>query len=460
MLGAGAALVALVLGVALSRGGRHAVPPTAAQARCSADREALKTLVEADAGAVNLGSVQPATISQLLALPAPSDLPAVTRIAPTELGVRSVSVTMISARLQSDGSIHVLLADPAGSSGSPELAAEFPVATACGSSANRAAAQAMSDAREALVTAFGLPSATGDAPLWRTATLDAALLFMRPADQPGSAGNGIELAPVLGLHLGTATAPVTRADLQAATAAYRQDVATALQTLTGQTDALAAAVDAGDLERARSLWLDAHLGYVRLGAAYDTFGAFDTRIAGRADGLAMGVDDPAFAGFLRLEYGLWHGQTAGQLAPIADQLAVNVHGLVTAFSGLQTDPLDLPRRAHEILENGLQFELTGDADEGSHTTLATLRADVDATRAVLAPLEPVIRPRQPVLWTVVTAGLSALAARLDAFRQPDGSWLPLAQLTRSQREQLNGTVGQLLEQLAEVPDAAAPAPGP
>lgn len=47
-----------------------------------------------------------------------------------------------------------------------------------------------------------------------------------------------------------------------------------------------------------------------------------------------------------------------------------------AFPTQDFDPGDLPLRAHEILENALQFELTGDTDEGSGTNLATVDSNL------------------------------------------------------------------------------------
>ena len=36
----------------------------------------------------------------------------------------------------------------------------------------------------------------------------------------------------------------------------------------------------------------------------------DDAIDGSPDGLPDGVNDPSFTGFYRIEYGLWHGQSA------------------------------------------------------------------------------------------------------------------------------------------------------
>ena len=166
-------------------------------------------------------------------------------------------------------------------------------------------------------------------------------------------------------------APLFNSQLPLAMLRYRIAVAPILKQLGADTNWLVAAVRAGNMRAARKLWLPAHLDYARLGVAYGTFGALDAQINGRPTGLARGVRDPQFRGFLRLEYGLWHGQSRATLAPIASALGQTVHTLLARASSPRTlwVDSDLPLRAHEILENTLQFELTGETDEGAVTPL-------------------------------------------------------------------------------------------
>jgi iron uptake system EfeUOB component EfeO/EfeM len=245
--------------------------------------------------------------------------------------------------------------------------------------------------------------------------------------------------------------PIDPDDLDAAGYTYRDSVTAGLRTLAAATDGLRTLVDAGSLAQARNQWLVAHLDYERLGAAYDTFGPFDDEIDGRPDGLPLGVNDPGWTGFRRLEYGLWHDQSPATLTGVADQLDANVHGLVAAFPHQLLINTDLPLRTHEILENALQFEMTGDTDEGSHTNLATVRANVDGTVTTLDAIAPYLKVRNPALLASVQAGLANLATALDAYRGLDGTWTPVQSLTQPEREQLDGTISALLEQLSMIP---------
>ncbi|MER6572388.1 iron uptake transporter permease EfeU [Streptomyces sp. NPDC001093] len=245
--------------------------------------------------------------------------------------------------------------------------------------------------------------------------------------------------------------PVSEQDLAAPLKAYKTYVEQGLDTLVTQTHTLDDDIEHGHLDKARTDWLTAHRTYASLGAAYGTFEDYDKKIDGRADGLPDGEKDKDFTGFLRLEYGLWHGQSASDLTAPARQLATDVAGLRKAFPSQDFDPGDLPLRAHEILENTLQFELTGDTDEGSGTGLATADANLAGTRELLTVLEPLLTRRAPKLLPTVDADIARVQKLLDAAH--DGThWTPVGQLAQTDRQRLNGATGQLLEDLAPIPD--------
>ncbi|WP_141208530.1 iron uptake transporter permease EfeU [Streptomyces griseorubiginosus] len=248
-----------------------------------------------------------------------------------------------------------------------------------------------------------------------------------------------------------AVVPVSEQDLSGPLQQYRSYVDKGLATLAGQTRTLAADIKGKHLGKARADWLTAHLTYSSLGAAYGTFEDFDQKINGRADGLPGGVHDKDFAGFHRVEYGLWHGESAASLTAPAQQLATEVAGLRKAFPHQDFDPSDLPLRAHEILENTLQFELTGDTDEGSGTNLATSDANLAGTRELLTVLRPLLTTRAPHLLPTVDADAARLQTLLDAARH-GGTWTPVTRLGATVRAQVDGATGQLLEDLSPVPD--------
>ncbi|WP_425508511.1 EfeM/EfeO family lipoprotein [Streptomyces roseirectus] len=235
-----------------------------------------------------------------------------------------------------------------------------------------------------------------------------------------------------GVRSGPAALPVTQQDLIPPTLAYQRWIQARTVELAEKTDVLAADVDRGDLAAARADWLPAHLVYERMGAAYGTFGDADEAINGDA------------TGFHRVEQGLWHGESAASLRAPADRLDAAVHALQKSWPDERMDPADVGLRAHEIMENAVQFELTGRTDHGSGTNLATTRANLDGTRQLLTFLRPLLKTRD--------AGLTALDAAMNRAQHTLDTvdTKPLAQLTRAQREKVDADVGALVERLADV----------
>lgn len=249
--------------------------------------------------------------------------------------------------------------------------------------------------------------------------------------------------------------PVTSTDLLGPLHQYQTYVDAGVADLVTRTDALNSAVTSGNVAQAKAAWLTAHLAYETLGAAYGAFGDYDGEINGTAAGLPGGVADAGFTGFHRVEYGLWHGEAQASLAAAAAQLDGYVHGLQHDLPQLQPQPNDLGLRAHEILENTLQFELTGQTDYGSGSNLATAQANLAGDREVVSVLRPLLASRFPGLSDVDNWS-ARFGALLDGLRQPDGSWPPISQVPQQTREKLNGTLGQLVEDLSPIATITEP----
>jgi iron uptake system component EfeO len=250
-----------------------------------------------------------------------------------------------------------------------------------------------------------------------------------------------------------ASLPVTYNDLIPAAKAYQNYVEAGLKTLNGEATTLASDVASGDLAKARADWLPAHLEYESLGAAYDAFGPYDNEIDGRAD--ALGVSSPKWTGFYRLEYGLWHGQSAAVLKPVSAKLRADVAALLSSWPSQEIQLIDIGLRTHEILENALQYQLTGHDDYGSGTTLATTLANVRGTFELLSLLHPLLATRYPELPAVYT-WLDRLQSLLQKAHSPNGAWLPVSALAPATRADIVAACDQALEELAPIASITEP----
>lgn len=235
--------------------------------------------------------------------------------------------------------------------------------------------------------------------------------------------------------------PVTRGDLIPVALAYGRWVGTRLPVLQQQVAALSADAEEGDLAAAKHDWLAAHTTYETLGAAYDAFGDVGDQIDGLPrDGLT---------GFHLVESQLWGGAAPATVAASTAQLAAEVGSLAGTFADAEIDPGAIALRAHEIVEVAVQDVLTGAADAGSGTELATIDANLEGAAQALAPLHDILAPRYADLDRT-TQALQRTRTLVESFRAADGTWTPLAGLDRAQRERLDAALDQDAELLAPV----------
>jgi iron uptake system component EfeO len=102
----------------------------------------------------------------------------------------------------------------------------------------------------------------------------------------------------------------------------------------------------------------------------------------------------------------------------------------------------------------LQFELTGRTDFGSHSSLATVSANLAGTRTLLDILTPLLRPRYRAL-DQATSALARAQADVAAERR-GGRWIALQSLPRPRRERIDSDVSELTELLAPVASILEP----
>jgi high-affinity iron transporter len=250
-----------------------------------------------------------------------------------------------------------------------------------------------------------------------------------------------------------AVKPVTASELEVPNLQYQAYAAADLVTLQGDVSRIQADLAAGDLAAARQDWLTAQLDWERVGASYDSFGAAGLAVDGLPGGLPLGVNDPGFTGLHRLEYGLYHGQSAAELLPVVAKLSTGITTVQDQLSsaGEVGDPVNLPVRAHEILEDALRDHLSGLDDEGAGAAYPETYADTQVTATILGELQPLITARAPKLMPVLRTQLAALQAALLATRS-GGQWVPVSQVPLAAGEQVDSAIGALLGNLATIPD--------
>ncbi|HTU73069.1 MAG TPA: iron uptake transporter permease EfeU [Trebonia sp.] len=270
-----------------------------------------------------------------------------------------------------------------------------------------------------------------------------AAMSSAPVTVSGSATTADPVAP----------APVTVAELTPPNDKYQAYAAGVAVKLEADVTLIQGDLKRGDIARAKVDWLAAQLEWERIGASYDSFGQLGLNVDLLPTTLPRGVNDPGFIGLHRLEYGLWNGQGAAELLPVANQLAANVTAVRKSLTtdDLAGDPTQLPIRAHEILEDALRDHLSGIDDNGAGAAYPMTYADLQVDEVVVGYLGSLISTRQPGLLQTIQGEQAALAKALLATRS-GSTWLPAAQVPLSKRQDVDSAIDVLLESLSSVPD--------
>ncbi len=161
---------------------------------CGKERWLVKTLSDADASTVNLTPVA-STVSDLVLLPTPAQLPQAHRIAPTELQVYKVRAVLIEFKREEDDDIHLVLADPADRS--KTMIAEIP-APNCADTGR--VEKMLETPRCEFVSTFGEPTRSHWTQSGAMIELTGVGFFDFQHHQNGVAPNAIELHPVLDIR--------------------------------------------------------------------------------------------------------------------------------------------------------------------------------------------------------------------------------------------------------------------
>lgn len=245
-------------------------------------------------------------------------------------------------------------------------------------------------------------------------------------------------------------APIPAERFAGPIAAFRHYATRQLDRMYRDVMRLQVALGTGDRVAARERWRTAFARYLGLGAVYGAFGGFDTKIDGVAGGLPGGIHDRHFTGLHRIELGLWSAESPQSLVPVARQLGANVRALRADLPSQHVDPLDFSLRAHEILEDAQRDFLTGVDVPYSHEGVLATAAGLRATAVMISTLRPLLKGKDAIDPALL--GLSRLRQAIAALRGAHGGRLPTNdELTRSEREHLDASLGFAVEKLQAVP---------
>ncbi|MDR3157758.1 MAG: FTR1 family protein [Zoogloeaceae bacterium] len=220
--------------------------------------------------------------------------------------------------------------------------------------------------------------------------------------------------------------------------------------LARETEALAEAIKAGDLESARQSWLDAREPYKRMEAIVGRMSDVQSRLNPQAAYLADGEKDAAFIGFPRLEKGLFQDKRLAGLEPVARQLAEDAQALKERLrNGLQQRPEDLTESALWQARRLADGVIPQGENPHAQSDLADLQANLEGMEKSVLLLDALLFDANAPLAEEQRLRLQALREALDALRVQD-AFPPYARVNEAQRADLAQKMGALADTLEKI----------
>ncbi len=268
---------------------------------------------------------------------------------------------------------------------------------------------------------------------------------------------GLALAGCAAQQAKTADSGVASTPAIAAEAAsdYKRYVTGQTEALVPATEAFAAAIKAGDIPTAKSLYPTTRTYFERIEPVAESFpDDLDPRIDLREADLEPGQ---AWTGFHRLEKDLWVSGIQPDTNAVADQLVADVKELDSGVRepGWMIEPTEIAGGAQGLLDEVATSKITGEEDIFSHTDLWDFNANLEGSQNAVAAVRPILDERNPDLGKRVDERFAAVEALLDNYRDGDG-FVAYTTVTEPQRQELSRAIDALSKEVSQVQGVVAP----
>ncbi len=252
---------------------------------------------------------------------------------------------------------------------------------------------------------------------------------------------------VSGKATGAAAAPSPL--LVKATNGYRTYVTQQSNELLTGTKQFVAALEAGDVAKAKDLFGPVRYHYEAIEPVAESFGNLDPEIDARANDVAKPSE---WTGFHRIEQILWEKNTTAGTELYAKKLLADVTTLDSKVRTLTYQPAQLANGAVELLNEVANSKITGEEDRYSHTDLSDFEGNLTGAQVAFRLLRPALADQgDGKLATTIADRFTAAQKGLAAYKRATPLGFALyGELTQADREKLSKLVNQLAEPLATV----------
>nr|WP_274571725.1 iron uptake system protein EfeO [Neisseria sp. 3986]MDD9325767.1 iron uptake system protein EfeO [Neisseria sp. 3986] len=279
--------------------------------------------------------------------------------------------------------------------------------------------------------------------------LALGLAACRPAAEQSPSAPAASAASEAGGGMVQTASDATMADLAQPLSDYKVYVQAEAKALVAKTADFAAAVKAGDVEKAKALYADTRSHYERIEPVAELFNELDLAIDAREDDYKAGPKDPEFTGFHRIEYALWVEKSTAGVQETADKLVADVNKLQSEIDVLDFPPEKVVGGAAELIEEVAASKISGEENRYSSVDLSDFQANVEGAQKIFELFRPQIVAKNPPLAEQIDADFKQVNEALAKYRT-DGGFAPYNQLSEADRKAMQAPINALAEGLAQL----------
>ena len=258
------------------------------------------------------------------------------------------------------------------------------------------------------------------------------------------------VANALALTAVSAQAAVQPSELVAPIAEYKVYVDQNVAQLVKETKVFVAAVKAGNIDKAKSLFAPVRTHYERVEPVAELFSDMDAAIDSRADDHEKREEDPGFGGFHRIEHALWVTKDTKSVEKYADELQANVEELHKRLTDLTFPPEKVVGGAAVLMEEVAATKISGEEDRYSHTDLWDFQANFEGAYKIVELFKPLIAREDKAFLAKTEKNFDTVFTILKKYKTKSGGFESYDKLTETDRKILSGRVNTLAEDLSKL----------
>jgi iron uptake system component EfeO len=238
---------------------------------------------------------------------------------------------------------------------------------------------------------------------------------------------------------------------------YRTYVEHQIAELVAGTRKFVAAIEQGDLARAKLLFGPVRRHYEAIEPVADSFPGLDSSIDARIDSPTVAGDVSKWTGFHRLEQLMWAKSTLDGAAPLAARLLSDVQVLEQKVPTLPLAATQLINGSVQLLNEIVNVKITGEEDRYSHTDLSDFQGNLLGARKAFEYLRPTIeRKGDAALCRRVAKQLQSVQSVLNRYRRNTSLGFALyGALSEADKRTIAKQVGEAAQELSTVAEKLA-----